>query len=55
MAANTNFEKYKSDGSLPGTVLEWVDARFPLTASIKGHLTEYYAPKKYQKLKFFGA
>ena len=32
MAANTNFEKYKSDGSKAGNLLEWVDARFPATA-----------------------
>jgi ubiquinol-cytochrome c reductase cytochrome b subunit len=55
MAANTNFEKYKSDGSLAGNVLEWVDARFPLTASIKGHLTEYYAPKNFNFWYFFGS
>jgi ubiquinol-cytochrome c reductase cytochrome b subunit len=53
--ANTNFEKYKSDGSLGGNVLEWVDARFPLTASIKGHLTEYYAPKNFNFWYFFGS
>jgi ubiquinol-cytochrome c reductase cytochrome b subunit len=53
--ANTNFEKYKSDGSLQGNVLEWVDARFPLTASIKGHLTEYYAPKNFNFWYFFGS
>jgi ubiquinol-cytochrome c reductase cytochrome b subunit len=55
MGANTNFEKYKSDGSMPGAVLEWVDARFPLTASIKGHLTEYYAPKNFNFWYFFGS
>ena len=27
MASNTQYEKYKSDGSLQGNVLEWVDAR----------------------------
>lgn len=43
--ASSNFEKFKSDGSLAGNVLEWVDARFPLTANWKGHLSEYYAPK----------
>jgi len=53
--ANTNFEKYKSDGSFGGNVLEWVDARFPLTASIKGHLTEYYAPKNFNFWYFFGS
>ena len=54
MAGGT-FEKYKSDGSLGGNVLEWVDARFPLTASIKGHLTEYYAPKNFNFWYFFGS
>jgi ubiquinol-cytochrome c reductase cytochrome b subunit len=33
----------------------WIDRRFPMTATWKKHVSEYYAPKKYQKLKFFGA
>ncbi len=53
--ASTNFEKYKSDGSLAGNVLEWVDARFPLTANWKGHLSEYYAPKNFNFWYFFGS
>ncbi|MBS0353282.1 MAG: cytochrome bc complex cytochrome b subunit [Proteobacteria bacterium] len=36
-------------------VLDWVDARFPLTSSIKGHLTEYYAPKNFNFWYFFGS
>src|SRR5918912_3875396 len=55
MAANTNFEKYKSDGSLGGNVLEWVDARFPATSMWKGHLSEYYAPKNFNFWYFFGS
>ncbi len=53
--ANTNFEKYKSDGSLAGNLLEWVDARFPATAMWRGHLSEYYAPKNFNFWYFFGS
>ena len=55
MAANTNFEKYKSDGSLQGNLLEWVDARFPATSLWRGHLSEYYAPKNFNFWYFFGS
>lgn len=55
MASNKHFDKYKSDGSVSGDALEWVDARFPLTSSIKGHLTEYYAPKNFNFWYFFGS
>ena len=55
MAANSNFEKYKSDGTLPGNVLEWVDARFPATSMWKAHLSEYYAPKNFNFWYFFGS
>jgi ubiquinol-cytochrome c reductase cytochrome b subunit len=36
-------------------VLGWVDERFPLTANIKTHLTEYYAPKNFNFWYFFGS
>ncbi|WP_079432858.1 cytochrome bc complex cytochrome b subunit [Zoogloea sp. LCSB751] len=36
-------------------VLDWIDERFPLTSSIKGHLTEYYAPKNFNFWYFFGS
>ena len=36
-------------------VLNWIDERFPLTSSIKGHLTEYYAPKNFNFWYFFGS
>jgi ubiquinol-cytochrome c reductase cytochrome b subunit len=54
MAGGT-FEKYKSDGSLQGNLLEWVDARFPATSMWKGHLSEYYAPKNFNFWYFFGS
>ncbi|WP_374240063.1 cytochrome bc complex cytochrome b subunit [Zoogloea sp.] len=37
------------------SVIDWIDARFPLTSSIKGHLTEYYAPKNFNFWYFFGS
>ena len=37
------------------SLLNWIDERFPLTSSIKGHLTEYYAPKNFNFWYFFGS
>ncbi|HEY3432508.1 MAG TPA: cytochrome bc complex cytochrome b subunit [Rhodocyclaceae bacterium] len=48
-------EKYKSDGSLAGNALEWVDARFPAVSLYKEHLSEYYAPKNFNFWYFFGS
>jgi ubiquinol-cytochrome c reductase cytochrome b subunit len=53
--ATTNFEKFKSDGTRPGDLLEWVDARFPLTSMWREHLAEYYAPKNFNFWYFFGS
>jgi ubiquinol-cytochrome c reductase cytochrome b subunit len=36
-------------------VLTWIDQRFPLTANVKAHLTEYYAPKNFNFWYFFGS
>ena len=33
----------------------WVDRRFPLTSTVKAHLTEYYAPKNFNFWYFFGS
>ena len=55
MASNTDFEKYKSDGSPQGKLLEWVDARFPATSMWRAHLSEYYAPKNFNFWYFFGS
>jgi len=54
MAANGNYEKYTSDGSLRGRALEWFDKRFPLTSMWRAHLSEYYAPKNFNFWYVFG-
>jgi ubiquinol-cytochrome c reductase cytochrome b subunit len=41
-------------GQKSGTLLEWIDARFPLTAMIKEHATEYYAAKNFNVWYVFG-
>ena len=35
-------------------MMAWIDSRFPLTATIEGHLTKYYAPKNFNFWYFFG-
>lgn len=52
--ANTQYEKFSSDGSLLGDALEWMDKRFPVTANWRGHLSEYYAPKNFNFWYYFG-
>ncbi len=37
------------------SIINWIDERFPLSSSIKGHLTEYYAPKNFNFWYFFGS
>lgn len=37
------------------TILGWIDARFPLSSTLKGHVTEYYAPKNFNFWYFFGS
>ena len=36
-------------------VMGWVDDRFPLSATYKAHLSEYYAPKNFNFWYFFGS
>jgi ubiquinol-cytochrome c reductase cytochrome b subunit len=36
-------------------IMNWVDDRFPLTATFKAHLSEYYAPKNFNFWYFFGS
>jgi len=36
-------------------ILTWVDERFPLMATLKAHLTEYYAPKNFNFWYYFGS
>ncbi len=35
-------------------LIEWIDARFPLTSTWKAHLSEYYAPKNFNFWYAFG-
>jgi ubiquinol-cytochrome c reductase cytochrome b subunit len=42
-------------GAFLGKSLEWIDARFPLTALYKQQLTDYYAPKNFNFWYFFGS
>ena len=37
------------------SLVSWIDERFPLTATWKQHLSEYYAPKNFNFWYFFGA
>lgn len=43
------------DAPVSAKVLNWVDARFPLTSSLKAHVTEYYAPKNFNWWYIFGS
>ncbi|MBC7945101.1 MAG: cytochrome bc complex cytochrome b subunit [Burkholderiales bacterium] len=36
-------------------LLNWVDARFPLSANWKAHMSEYYAPKNFNFWYYFGS
>ena len=36
-------------------VLDWIDARFPLTSTWKAHVSEYYAPRNFNFWYFFGS
>ena len=33
----------------------WIDRRFPMTATWKAHVSEYYAPKNFNFWYFFGS
>jgi ubiquinol-cytochrome c reductase cytochrome b subunit len=37
------------------SLLNWVDARFPLSSNWKAHLSEYYAPKNFNFWYYFGS
>ena len=36
-------------------LLNWIDERFPLTSTVRAHLTDYYAPKNFNFWYFFGS
>jgi len=40
---------------LTKTLINWIDARFPLTSLWKEHLSEYYAPKNFNFWYYFGS
>jgi len=44
-----------ADAPIADKALNWVDARFPLSATWKAHLSEYYAPKNFNFLYVFGS
>lgn len=46
-------KKVSADATSAQKTLAWIDSRFPLTASIKAHLTEYFAPKNFNFWYFF--
>ena len=37
------------------TLINWIDARFPLSSTLRAHLTEYYAPKNFNFWYYFGS
>ena len=37
------------------SIMHWINERFPVTAFVKAHLTEYYAPKNFNFWYFFGS
>ena len=47
-------QKQNISAAITGLV-GWVDRRFPLTSTVKAHLTEYYAPKNFNFWYFFGS
>ncbi|MET0986657.1 MAG: cytochrome bc complex cytochrome b subunit [Steroidobacteraceae bacterium] len=38
-----------------GALIDWIDARFPMTQFMKDHATEYYAPKNFNFWYYFGS
>ena len=43
------------DASWLGRTMNWIDARFPLTALWNSQVAEYYAPKNMNFWYFFGS
>ena len=38
-----------------GQLVDWIDARFPMTRFMKEHASEYYAPKNFNLWYYFGS
>ena len=41
-------------GTPQGGLLKWIDDRFPMTKTLKYHVTEYYAAKNFNVWYVFG-
>ena len=48
------FKDISPNAPWPEKALNWIDNRFPLSKLYKEHLSEYYAPKNFNFLYFFG-
>lgn len=48
------FKEISPNAPLAEQALNWVDNRFPLSKMYREHLSEYYAPKNFNFLYFFG-
>jgi ubiquinol-cytochrome c reductase cytochrome b subunit len=44
-----------ADSSKSGSLIGWIDQRFPLTSLWKEHVAEYYAPKNFNFWYYFGS
>jgi ubiquinol-cytochrome c reductase cytochrome b subunit len=44
-----------ADRSRFGALVDWIDARFPMTRFFKEHASEYYAPKNFNFWYYFGS
>lgn len=55
MAQDTSLSSCSSSDGLCAKSLAWIDARFPLSALWKAHLSEYYAPKNFNFWYIFGS
>lgn len=49
------FKEAPANASRGEKLLMWIDNRFPLSKLYKEHMAEYYAPKNFNVLYFFGA
>jgi ubiquinol-cytochrome c reductase cytochrome b subunit len=50
-----DYKEALPNAPLAEKALTWIDNRFPLTATWKAHLSEYYAPKNFNFWYFFGS
>lgn len=41
--------------SRTGALIDWIDARFPMSKMMKEHITDYYAPKNFNFWYYFGS